>query len=177
MIKIIFLDIDGVLNNSLEVDPHKDSYLNGEYQGLYSPRCIKHLNDIIKQTGAKIVVSSTWRLGRTIKELQKILDDMGVVGGEVVGATPSYYDSHILRGNEILKWTQENKELLGCEYYNFTSYVILDDDTDMNYWQRGNFVVCDNCIGLTDRVTAQAISILNRSVCVDAGQDIVKEPV
>ncbi|ALP47198.1 hypothetical protein phiGrn1_0272 [Vibrio phage phi-Grn1] len=100
-----------------------------------------------------------------------MLNDMGV-NGECIGKTDmlDHQYSWAFRGNEILKWIQDNEELLG-KRYDFRSYVILDDDTDMLLWQRHNYVNCDPEIGLTDRVVAKAVAILNNAICSDAGQE------
>ena len=48
--KIIFLDIDGVLNQT------------GNAASLpFDPNCVMYLNHVIKETGAHIVISSAWR--------------------------------------------------------------------------------------------------------------------
>ena len=61
IMKIIFLDIDGVI-----CTPKTDfRYLD--------IRCVNHLNNIVEDTGAKIVISSSWRYGRTLKGLQNLL--------------------------------------------------------------------------------------------------------
>lgn len=171
IMKVIFLDIDGVLNNALEADEHMDVLLNGEYQGIYSPRCVDRLNDLIKRTDARIVLTSVWRCGLSIDEINTVLNDMGV-NGECIAKTDmlDHQYSWAFRGNEILKWIQDNEELLG-KRYDFRSYVILDDDTDMLLWQRHNYVNCDPEIGLTDRVVAKAVAILNNAICSDAGQE------
>ena len=40
--------------------------------------------------------------------------------------------------------------------------LIIDDDSDMLYWQKDNFVNTDREIGLTDADTDLAIKILNK---------------
>lgn len=71
-IKIVFLDIDGVLNSEefYEGLPYKkyDSYLDAGYTeeqayGMVNLDSvpIAKLNYLISQTGVKIVVSSSWR--------------------------------------------------------------------------------------------------------------------
>ena len=54
--KVIFCDVDGVLNNesTSELTP------NG-YRGV-SDKLIRNLRKIVDETGAKIVLSSDWRL-------------------------------------------------------------------------------------------------------------------
>ena len=55
---------------------------------------------------------------------------------------------------------KNNKELVG-DYYNFTEYVILDDDSDMLYWQRNNFILVDRWVGITYGTVFQAKKMLN----------------
>lgn len=53
--KIIFLDVDGVLN----------SVQDGYSIRLRTDSHLKLLQHIVKETGAKIVLSSSWRIGFT----------------------------------------------------------------------------------------------------------------
>lgn len=155
--KIIFLDIDGVLNNASDSDMHCHLDKSCDF---YSKVCVDHLNTITDKTGAKIVVSSTWRLKTPLQELKDKLLYMGVKG-EVIGVTDDLRHHHCLRGNEIHNWIQDNKELVNCEYYNYKSYVILDDDSDMLLWQKENFVHTNGEVGLDLGGVEKAIKILN----------------
>ncbi|AHK11202.1 hypothetical protein S14_93 [Shewanella sp. phage 1/4] len=158
--KIIFLDIDGVLNNGIDSDTHYDASY-GEYF-LYSLKCVARLNRLISATGASIVVSSTWRLGLTLKEIRVLLNNMGIFA-PVVGVTDDLSRYPCCRGNEIYKWIEDNEELLKYDYYyNYKSYIILDDDTDMLLWQKNNFVNTDGQVGLTAEDVKKAIEILNK---------------
>lgn len=167
-IRIIFLDIDGVLNNSMDSDVHIHD-VEGEHY-LHSPRCVGLLNDLIRQTNAKVVVSSTWRIGNTLEEMDYILKLIGVEC-DLIGMTDVLHHD-TFRGNEILKWIKDNEDLVG-NYYDFRNYVILDDDTDMLLWQKDNYVNCDPCVGLTEVTVSRAISILLNAPCTDAGQEFV----
>lgn len=164
--KIIFLDIDGVLN-------HEDFYKRrklGEFEYPLSelcPKTIANLNVLIAETGAKVVISSTWRLGRSAAEIQVLLEGRGFTG-EVIDCTPNLRGEGCLRGNEILKWVKDNKDLIGADYYNFTDYVILDDDSDMLYWQRNNFLLIDCFVGLTMGAVFQAKKMLNGGKILDS---------
>ena len=169
--KLIFLDIDGVLNYQLFWDEKKrcDRYnelpkdVPSEVRGICEAS-VKLLNDLIEKTGAKVVVSSSWRIGRTPQELQKILDYKGFKG-EVIDKTPilnfktKNYSYSVPRGCEIKAWMEMNKGILG-DKISKVKYVILDDDSDMLYWQRNNYLWVDGYIGLTPNIIYKAKQIL-----------------
>lgn len=162
--KIIFLDFDGVLNNEeYYVKLHSENFKGyGEYPICeFDFKCIKVLNYIIEKTGAKVVVSSSWRTGKDIDKLQELLNDVGFKG-EVIDKTPSFRHNDMLRGNEILIWIKQNKEIVGEDYHEYENYIILDDDSDMLYWQKDNFLQVDRFVGLTMSIAHSAIRILNR---------------
>ncbi len=166
--KIIFLDIDGVLN-------HEQFYKNrNRHEKEYPlseicPKSVANLNVLIAETGAKVVISSTWRMGRTATEMQVLLEGVGFTG-EVIDCTPIFKESYTCRGDEILQWTKSNKELLDADYYNFTEYVILDDDSDMLYWQRNNFLLIDRFVGLTMGAVFQAKKMLNNGKILNSNE-------
>lgn len=155
--KILFLDFDGVLNHEefyskrLEL-PSIEEYPYSEID----PKCITKLNYIIKETDAKVVISSTWRHGRTIAELQEILNYFGFIG-EIIDITPNLTHESSVRGNEIWEWIKLNVD----NYFRFTEYVILDDDCDMLYYQKDNFIHVDKWVGITGNNVRKAIAILN----------------
>ena len=68
---MIFLDIDGVLAPIRQWDRYGD----------LDPMCIGVLNEIVARGGADVVISSTWRYGKTVAELQEMLDAGGFTAG------------------------------------------------------------------------------------------------
>jgi hypothetical protein len=166
MFKIIFLDIDGVLNSTLYYEnlefkeikaDQNDRFLNKLYD--IDEKAISFLNHLIKNTGAKIVISSTWRKNTAIEELTKLFKMKGFIG-EIIDYTPRLGEGN-LRGNEILKWIENNITLIGQLRHEYRSYVIFDDDSDMLYWQRNNFILIDGYVGLTPNNVYKAEYILN----------------
>lgn len=156
--KIIFLDIDGVLNVYCQS--------RDKYGCTFHDNLVDNLRWIIESTNAKIVVSSTWRLSGK----QSILDmwEYRNLPGEVIDITPnltygSGLNSNTKRGNEIQQWLDEHIDV--------TKYVILDDDSDMLKHQMENFVCTSNNsdhpdsvdigYGLTKICADKAIEILN----------------
>jgi hypothetical protein len=128
--KIIFLDIDGVvcINNS------------------WCYQSVKTLNEILKSTGAKIVVSSDWRYQHTLEDLKNIFKHQEIEC-EVVGVTPikrtvelDYLEK--IRASEIIEFINLNK---------ITQYLIIDDlsleNTNVN---KEKFVKTQFSIGLKE---------------------------
>lgn len=163
MIKVCFLDLDGVINSQDE--NHEVKWLKRGY-GFYQDNLIANLNVLLERCPElKLVISSTWRLGSTVEELTDILTEMGVKNFEIIGKTPNFaYPSdqvHTVRGNEIAWYIEQNQEQLGYEScYKYKSYIILDDDSDMLYPQRNNFVHIDNEVGLTLEDVDKCLKIL-----------------
>jgi hypothetical protein len=169
--KIIFLDFDGVLNHEKF---YKERFEKRHEEGAMSypnseidPLSVSNLNELISETGAKVVISSTWRHSG-LEYCQTALEFHGFKG-EIIDVTPDLRSENCLRGNEILKWVKDNEESVG-PYYNFTEYVILDDDSDMLYWQRNNFILIDRFVGLTMGNVFQAKKILNGGKILHLGE-------
>lgn len=100
MKSIIFLDIDGVLVSSALTKYR--NYIDGEYD--FIPQAVEALNELVEALEAEIVITSTWRIGRSVELLQDILELRGVEG-KVIGKTESSYTSaEGGRGQEIREW-------------------------------------------------------------------------
>ena len=175
--KVIFLDFDGVLNSQSwykrRVDEVglKDVHTNYPNYEI-DPETVKRLNFIISETGAKVVVSSTWRLGRTVEDLHNILKFAGF-SGEIIDVTSHMRikDYSVPRGCEIDKWLEDKdfrrvdwsveKLRAKVEKAQVKNYVILDDDSDMLYNQREHFVQTSWMTGITDDDAKKCVEILN----------------
>lgn len=157
--KVIFLDIDGVLNNhdTLGLDRYIPTplVLDKRIHDHMSPWCIWHLNDIIKQSDAKVVISSTWRLGESTERLQAMLDVYGFKG-EVIGKTDWLKTNDTHRGDEIRKWLEEHWNL------DIESFVILDDDSDMGK-SIGRLIKTKNEYGLRGYHVKPTLKVLNNN--------------
>ena len=70
--KVIFLDIDGVMNcrRSVKADIANDR----RPYSSFDPDCVNALNQIIKETDAVIVVSSVWRRYRPFHNLVQTIE-------------------------------------------------------------------------------------------------------
>lgn len=125
--KIIFLDFDGVLDDDEFLS--KNGY-SGWYKRIhdkvkgkdFSPRCISQLNRIVKQTGAGVVIISSWRINHTTKELHDLLKDNGFKG-RVIGKT----DTIGIRQEEVSQYLFKLEDPLPK-----SEYVIIDDEDFYN---------------------------------------------
>lgn len=165
--KIIFLDIDGVVN-TLQLDT--ESFNNGmkPHDGFYYDLCgnesrrvsnrqaVMWLNKLCKDTGAKIVISSTWRMCEKNVTTEECLRNTGLLPEiEVIGKTPVI--SGCCRGDEISWWLGSN---FG-ENMNNVSFVILDDDTDMGDYME-HLVQCNTYHGFGFPEYQKALEILKK---------------
>lgn len=144
--KVIFLDIDGVLNYR----GCKDHI--GGCRGI-ERSCVEKLNRLVEETGAICVLSSTWRTIYPLKEMRQFLRDRGFAG-KLVDQTPNFNRSGV-RGLEIDAWLKNTNRGESIE-----SFVILDDNSDMFPW-RHRLVQTDDELGLTDVDVDRAIDMLN----------------
>jgi len=158
--KIIFLDIDGVLNSDTwqKTDKYKK---RKDPEKWFDPYAINLFNKLINETKAKVVLTSTWRLKYSIEEMRKIFSNVEIKC-DLVGFTPdlSSNNDYVVRGNEILKWCKDNRNLIGTSPMNYTDFIILDDNNDMLLWQSNFFFQTDMLCGLSPRITREAIRML-----------------
>jgi hypothetical protein len=159
--KIIFLDIDGVLitrrNGSLtSIDSEQNP--NG-----FDENAVRNLNRLIKETGARIVISSSSRLTNSIRQLGVILQCGGVVDPPVLDVTPFVINTETRRshrGREILSWLEKNPSV--------TDYVVIDDydHEHLSGIPRDRIVKTTDLDGFgTDDVYHKALDILHTSTC------------
>lgn len=160
--KIIFLDIDGVLNSDkfykdlsqyIRWKKAKEEGKSRDEQvalASIDPETVQWVWYIINHTQASLVISSTWRNDNKLSEKFKY---MGLP--EFIDITPSTIQRH--RGTEIQMWLDAHPEV--------DNYVILDDDTDVLDSQSEHFVHVSYEEGLNEEFANKAINILNNGDC------------
>lgn len=140
MQKILFLDVDGVLNNLAELKAQGRNAIGEEQLDL--------LKKIIERTNCEIVVSSSWRqLPKALKVLEAKLESRGL---KIKGQTPQLPSDDVERKEEIKAWLDQNE---------VEKFAILDDSLDANI--EGNFFKCEFKTGLTSEITRRVIEHLN----------------
>lgn len=159
---IIFLDIDGVLNCQLFYTEQGKNNGGTYCENQICKERVSWLNALCLDVDAKVVISSTWRLGRTVDELKSIFLEVGGTF-EIIDKTPNLRHEGCVRGNEIYHWVEKNRELLGVmSASDFHTYVIIDDDSDMLLWQREHFFQTDSYSGLTPNTCYKIKRFLNK---------------
>lgn len=140
--KILFIDIDGVLN----------SYDTPSGMYCMNKNKIRMIRGIVEDTGCKIVLSSSWR-----KDYRALV----VAKRNFKYKKIDLYDTTIKsdlesRGHEVQKWLDEHSDI--------DSYCIIDDVHDFlpNQWKR--LVLTDPSIGITEKNCEVACQILLETI-------------
>ena len=144
--RILFLDVDGVLNSVGSV-----LALGGPSDCL-DPVSVGLVARLCRETGAKIVVSSTWRIGRDVERLKEELARAGApqLAEFIIDKTDTVPG---IRGKQIARWLEAN---------DFSGrYVIVDDDSDMLPEQKPYFVQTCYADGFRARHYTDAMAILD----------------
>jgi hypothetical protein len=105
--KVLFLDIDGVLNCAKTKNPRKFPY-------VVDPKLLARLSGLLDRTGAKVVLSSSWRL-----------DPIGIMAAKhwsvpFIDTCPDLPKRP--RSEEILKWIAANPRV--------SRFAVIDDEDD-----------------------------------------------
>lgn len=175
--KIIFLDIDGVLNSDQYNRWKYKHHMRNQGFGSIDPRECYRMARFCEEHNVKLVISSSWRNGNSWKQtydefMNEGFEDlpyrhhgMKVLAPYIVGVTPYCESRH--RGTEIQcffditngKYPTYKKVMK--EDFVISNYCIVDDDDDMLKSQMNNFVQTDPLIGITRKDYRKIKQILN----------------
>ena len=167
--KVIFLDIDGVLNADDDFGVGKENPQICGYRGISSAK-VQRLRRIADATSAKIVLVSTWK-----HDFEDYLRDrknpFGTYLAESLAAQSlTIFDTTVLyapntdafRGHEIKRWITHFPRPV-------ESWVVLDDEFFPDYSLfriRSHLIKTDESHGLTYLKASLAISLLNHGKIV-----------
>jgi hypothetical protein len=132
--KVLFLDIDGVLNS------HRTAYATKGFPHGFDDAqkqkfdwiAVGLIRRLCEETNTSIVLSSSWRIIHTVHECANGLDL------PIFDATPRLCG---IRGDEIQEWLNRHPEV--------EQYAIVDDDSDMLESQKDHFVQTSHADGLS----------------------------
>ena len=134
--KVIFIDIDGVLATAPCWNMNRDNKWSAY---PFDKKAVKILNKILGETGAEMVLSSDWRYHYTLDGIKEIFTEFNCVIKSPFDVTeklptPKGCDLEGGRVIEINLWLEENKKKLGV-----THWVAVDD---LKMFELENFVHC-----------------------------------
>ena len=166
VMNICLLDIDGVL---LPFGEGVEPYSSSSSSSLFPRRLLANLELIVRETGAKIVISSTWRC--VPEALDDIIACFEAHGGALSKCTQSHYTQimttdpakHDVRQWEIVDWIQT---IAPREQLEINNWVALDDDVSVRDNRRfasicqSHYVITESHEGLTEEKAEEAIRIL-----------------
>ena len=173
--KVIFLDIDGVLNTSeTYTKAFYASQRTLDYKIEIDKFRLEYLKEIVDKTEAKIVLSSSFRrffenqndiiLPRTLKG-KKVYDLFKQYGITIYDITPTNFNK---REDQIKEWLSNKQDI--------DSFIIIDDEPSMFFdlydrliqtskIRRSQILMnMDDCTGLCEKHIKFAVDMLNSKV-------------
>lgn len=145
--KVIFLDIDGVLN-SVDFLPETMSLGWEGWAQNIDPDRVSKLNRLVGACGAEVVLSSTWRFSWGADEMAELLASKGYMF-DVHSITPTHSKGRV---DGIYAWIFANGEP--------DAWVCIDDDPNCmecgDHWVR-------TVDGLEDEHVAEALEKLTNN--------------
>ncbi len=145
--KIIFLDIDGVMNSELY---YKSVNTKKKNWSRFDPKAVEMITRLVEEFNARIVISSLWRFAMK-KELAQELKVSGLIKFlHKDWQTPILQPGH--RGKEIKMWLDQHPDIL--------EYLILDDDSDILEEHLARFVKTEIHDGIQEEHYYMAREIL-----------------
>ena len=178
--KVIFLDIDGVLNSDYDWLASKKTMIVNDtgYMGISNVR-LRLLKQIVDATDAKIVLVSSWKrhyisYKNQVKDYLEANVDMPLShycerdkfgyylhrkfrknGLEIFDTTLMYERTSRHRGDGICNYLSAHKDI--------TNWVVLDDEIFIDYYDNitQHLIFTNDQFGLTKQNVEDAIKILN----------------
>lgn len=184
--KLVFLDCDGVVNSMPFLmdrtrmrEPMDWSTSAGKVAGflqMVDPKNVAHLNDLLRRSGAFIVLSSSWRHALTLEEFRNVAVRVGIEG-EVLGFIPTVLpmklSRELPRGFGVDAWLADRLGPPAGPMSVVDSFVALDDDADLEPY-KDRLVRTNPHVGLTPADVEAALTILDKPWKGKAGRKVRK---
>lgn len=156
--KVLFLDIDGVLNSALWygkrsslLPPPRRTIEHLIYE--IDPDALARLKRIVEQTGCELVISSTLRRVYRIIQFREAFAHLGWSGVNFAGATPVLPQGR--RGEEVRAWLNTVGKIMEVK-----RHCCVDDDSQ-DFYIDSNLFQTYHAYGLTDEVADSIVKFLN----------------
>jgi hypothetical protein len=161
--KLIFLDVDGVLNP-----------VDGSHEHVFDSGCVQNLKLILEAVpNTRVVFSTSWRSGFTLFRLGWLWRHHGFDEELVLGGTPELQAEvgYEVRGREIAQWLAgRSLRIAGLE---LGRYAVLDDETELlrSDIPAVNLFQCKPQTGLTEAIAQSVKQFLLTGERVVAGEN------
>jgi hypothetical protein len=157
--KVIFLDIDGVLNSQ--------EFLQNNKNEPVDKRNVSILRGVIDKTGAVIVMSSAWRLWFDDNMMPKegysqyLYDILSELGIKIFAKTPDFSTEEIrakktfshIKAKEIIAWLNEHRSV--------EKYAVIDDLDLMNEEVNARLIKINGQVGITEEDAIRVIDMIS----------------
>ena len=157
--KLIFLDIDGVLNNTQNIKKYR-LFLKGERKLLVDIKPVFYLKKLLNEIEEnnleiKIVISSSWRFGTIPSDWKKLFKHYFNNEKIVIGITPYLYKDRGIEILELLEIAKEKGDIID-------NYIILDDYIEdiINHINHDKVIKINRKDGLTGKNIKQILKKL-----------------
>lgn len=148
--KLIFLDVDGVLNNTQNIKKYR-LFFRGKRRLLVDVKPVFYLKKLLEEIeknnmDVKIVISSSWRLGSVPADWKKLFLHYFNNAEIVKGRTPYLYKDRGIEILELLEIAKEKGDIID-------DYIVLDDDIEdiINHINYEKVMKIDRRYGLTNK--------------------------
>lgn len=139
--RIIFLDIDGVLNNDNYIYHYGNNYIDNNLLNLFVA--------ILKSTKSELVLSCGWKLNEF--KLKTFIDKLSKFEINILDIINSNKDGWINTQEEIEKWLKNHPQV--------SRYCVVSSDSDIEQDLK-NFKT-DPALGLTEDLCIDIIDYMN----------------
>lgn len=157
--KLIFLDVDGVLNNIQNIKKYR-LFLRGKRRLLVDVKPVFYLKKLLEEIeknnmDVKIVISSSWRLGSVPADWKKLFLHYFNNAEIVKGRTPYLYKDRGIEILELLEIAKEKGDIID-------DYIVLDDDIEdiINHIPNNKVIKINRRYGLTNADIEQILKKL-----------------
>ena len=148
--KVMFLDIDGVLNNTQNIKKYR-LFFRGKRRLLVDVKPVFYFKKLLKEIEknnmeVKIVISSSWRLGTIPSDWKKLFKHYFNNEEIVIGRTPYLYKDRGIEILELLEIAKEKGDIID-------DYIVLDDDIEdiINHINTEKIMKINRRYGLTGK--------------------------
>ncbi len=144
--KVLLLDVDGVLNTASLIESDGIHAVGEEF--------IQRLDKIVGKTGTEVVLSSTWRLYPTAKNvLEEKLKAKNIFLLDSTIEIRKKLSARVSRSEEIAEWLTRHPEV--------REFAIVDDNDDAGEFFPSSFFQTTFQEGLTEEIAERITRHLN----------------